>query len=215
LVALMKAKEVSVPSEDALHQAWWAARDAAYRQRPEIQREIERLRADADELATQDATRVTSLERRIEAGVPGADQALYAELDRQAITGTATGLDSTGSRTMTARTTQLFPYPVFAGPGADPSWNHNAAQTFLPRLLNRVSSTTAPAAWPSGTSRDTTSRATASPRSSGFPPGAGEEGVRTVMRPQAGKPRPGQHRASPAARETRRPGRRTCGTTVP
>jgi len=69
---------------------------------------------------------------------------------------------------MTARTARLFPYPVFAGPGADPSWNHDAAQAFFPRLLNRVPPTTASTAWPSGTSRDTTSRATASPRSPGF-----------------------------------------------
>ena len=48
------------------------------------------------------------------------------------ITGTATGLDTMGSRTTTARTTQLLPYPVFPGPGAEPSWNHEAAQTFLP-----------------------------------------------------------------------------------
>jgi hypothetical protein len=74
-----------VPSEEDLHQGWWVARDAAYWQRPEIQQEIERLHAEAAELARQDAARVASLERRIEAGVPGAEQALYAELDRQAI----------------------------------------------------------------------------------------------------------------------------------
>jgi hypothetical protein len=53
-----------------------------------------------------------------------------------AITGTATGRDIAGSRTMTARTTQLFPYPVFEGPAAEPSWNQEAAQTFFPRLAH-------------------------------------------------------------------------------
>ena len=57
-----------------------------------------------------------------------------------AITGTATGREIMGSRTRTASTTQLFPYPVFAGPWAEPSWNHDAAQTFFPRLRNSVSS---------------------------------------------------------------------------
>ena len=38
-----------------------------------------------------------------------------------AITRTATGRETIGSRTWTASTTQLFPYPVFAGPTADPS----------------------------------------------------------------------------------------------
>ena len=38
-----------------------------------------------------------------------------------AITGTATGRRIMGSRTRTARTTQLFPKPVFAGPCALPS----------------------------------------------------------------------------------------------
>jgi len=38
-----------------------------------------------------------------------------------ASTGMATGLLIIGSRTTTAAITQLLPYPVFAGPGADPS----------------------------------------------------------------------------------------------
>ena len=38
-----------------------------------------------------------------------------------ASTGMATGLPIIGSRTTTAAITQLLPYPVFAGPGADPS----------------------------------------------------------------------------------------------
>ena len=38
-----------------------------------------------------------------------------------AITGTATGRETMGSRTRTASTTQLFPYPVLAGPAAEPS----------------------------------------------------------------------------------------------
>ena len=48
-----------------------------------------------------------------------------------AMTGTATGLETMGRKTRTASTTQLFPKPVFAGPCADPSWNHDAAQIFI------------------------------------------------------------------------------------
>jgi hypothetical protein len=70
-----------------------------------------------------------------------------------------TGRDPMGSRTMMARMTQLLPYPVFSGPDAEPSWNHEAAQTFLPRLFSKVSSTTASTGCPSGTSSVTTSRA--------------------------------------------------------
>jgi hypothetical protein len=85
-----------------------------------------------------------------------------------AITGTATGRDMNRSRTTIASTTQLFPYPVFAGPCAEPSWNHDAAQTFFPRLLKRVSSTATSTGAPAGTSSDTTSRAAARPRSPAF-----------------------------------------------
>ena len=85
-----------------------------------------------------------------------------------AMTGTATGLETMGSRTRTASTTQLFPKPVFAGPCADPSWNHDAAQIFFPRLRNRVSSMRTSTGSPSGTSSPMTSFATHIPRSSGF-----------------------------------------------
>jgi len=46
----------------------------------------------------------------------------------------ATGRLMTGSLTTTAAITQLLPYPVFAGPGAEPSWNHDAARTFISSL---------------------------------------------------------------------------------
>jgi hypothetical protein len=58
--------------------------------------------------------------------------------------------------------------PVFAGPCAEPSWNHDAAQTRFPRLLNSVSSIRTSTGSPSGTSSDTTSLAVRAPRSSGF-----------------------------------------------
>ena len=45
--------------------------------------------------------------------------------------------DRPAAATTIAATTQLFPYPVFAGPGAEPSWNHDAAHTFLPRRRNK------------------------------------------------------------------------------
>ena len=84
-----------------------------------------------------------------------------------ASTGSATGRGRNGSFTTMAATTQLLPYPVLAGPGADPSWNHEAAQTFFPRRRNSVSSMATVTGSPVGTSRDTTRRATARPRSSG------------------------------------------------
>jgi hypothetical protein len=68
------------------------------------------------------------------------DAELVSLMTSLASTGMATGLLIMGSRTTTAATTQLLPYPVLAGPGADPSWNHDAAQTFLPRRRNNVSS---------------------------------------------------------------------------
>jgi hypothetical protein len=69
---------------------------------------------------------------------------------------------------MMARITQLLPRPALCLPCADPSWNHDAAQTFFPRRLNRVSSMAARTGSPAGTSSVTTSLATARPRSSGF-----------------------------------------------
>ncbi len=66
------------------HDAWWAAREAAYRKRPEIRQEIERLRAGADERARQDHARAGFLEQRVEQGVPEAGQALHEEMTRQA-----------------------------------------------------------------------------------------------------------------------------------
>ena len=121
-----------------------------------------------------------------------------------ASTGMATGLLTAGSRTMTAATTQLLPYPVFAGPGAEPSWNHDAAHTFLPRRLNSVSSTATVTGFPAGTSSAATSFATARPSSSGFHRARGEEPVRPVVAPGLGKACPGQHaahRAFPGLRE--------------
>ena len=44
-----------------------------------------------------------------------------------ASTGTATGRLIMGSLTTMAAMTQLLPYPVLAGPAADPSWNQDAA----------------------------------------------------------------------------------------
>ena len=83
-----------------------------------------------------------------------------------ASTGMATGLLIIGSFTTTAAITQVLPYPVFAGPGADPSWNHDAAHTFFPRLLAKVSSIATVTGCPAGTSSATTSFAAARPRSS-------------------------------------------------
>jgi hypothetical protein len=65
--------------------AWWAERDRHYRNRPEVLGEIERLRAEAGQWrAAQDAY-LESLERRIEAGSPGAQQELNEAMTRQAL----------------------------------------------------------------------------------------------------------------------------------
>src|SRR5260370_218560 len=85
-----------------------------------------------------------------------------------ASTGMATGRRTAGSRTTTAAITQVLPYPVFAGPGADPSWNQDAAHTFLPRRRNRGSSIATPPACPPGTTTPTPTRPTPRPT----PPGA-------------------------------------------
>ncbi len=82
-----------------------------------------------------------------------------------ASTGSATGRVQNGSRTTMASTAQLLPRPVLCLPCADPSWNHDAAQTFFPRLLNKVSSTATWTGSPAGISSATTSFATARPSS--------------------------------------------------
>ena len=63
-----------MPDDQDPHDAWWAAREAAYRQRPEIRQEIERLRAGAHERARQDHARagfLSSASRRARPGPGG------------------------------------------------------------------------------------------------------------------------------------------------
>ena len=77
-------EEDNMPAGQDPRDAWWAAREAAYRQRPDIRQEIESLRAEARERAREDDARAALLEQRIQDGVPGATQALDEELTRQA-----------------------------------------------------------------------------------------------------------------------------------
>jgi len=112
-----------------------------------------------------------------------------------ASTGMATGRRTAGSRTTTAAITQLLPYPVFAGPGADPSWNQDAAHTFFPRLLKRMSSIATVTGSPAGTSSATNQAGDGQAQVIGIPAGTGEEEVRPVMAPGPGQSRPGQHAA--------------------
>ena len=77
-------EEDNMPAGQDPRDAWWAAREATYRQRPEIRQEIESLRAEARERAREDDARAGLLEQRIQDGVPGAGQALDEELTRQA-----------------------------------------------------------------------------------------------------------------------------------
>src|SRR5579875_94975 len=74
-----------MPDAQDRHHAWWAARESAYRQRPEIRQEIGRLRAEAAERARHDDVRTALLEPRAGEGAPGAEQALGEELTRQAV----------------------------------------------------------------------------------------------------------------------------------
>jgi hypothetical protein len=56
--------------------AWWAERERQYQDRPEVRAEIERLRAEAAERNARLNAYVESLERRIEAGDPRAQERL-------------------------------------------------------------------------------------------------------------------------------------------
>lgn len=77
--------EDSVPGSQDTREAWWAAREAGYRQRPQIRQEIVRLQAEARERAQQENVRAWLLDQRTEDGVPGAREALDEEMARQAI----------------------------------------------------------------------------------------------------------------------------------
>ena len=74
-------------------------------------------------------------------------------------TGSATGRSRSATRTTIAKMTQLFPYPTFLPPFADPSWNQLAACTLGPRRWNSVSSIATLTASSAATSRRTTSPA--------------------------------------------------------
>ncbi len=74
-------------------------------------------------------------------------------------TGSATGRSRSATRTTIAKMTQLFPYPTFLPPFADPSWNQLAACTLGPRRWNSVSSIATLTASSAATRRRTTSRA--------------------------------------------------------
>ena len=75
-----------MPDYDAPeHQEWWAAREAAYRQRPEVQDEIRQLDAGRRKVHEADYARSSRLEERVAARVPGAQQALDEEMVRQAL----------------------------------------------------------------------------------------------------------------------------------
>lgn len=87
----------------------------------------------------------------------------------RASTGSATGRDENGRSTRTAAITHVFPYPVLSWERADPSWVHNAAQTFLPRRRARVSSTATRTGAPAGTNASITAPARASPTRRGSP----------------------------------------------
>jgi hypothetical protein len=75
----------NLPRSQGDRDAWWAAREDAYRQRPDIQQETEGLRAQARERAQADDARAARLEQRIADGVPGAQEALNEEMTWQAI----------------------------------------------------------------------------------------------------------------------------------
>jgi hypothetical protein len=75
----------SQPRSQEARDAWWAAREDAYRQRPDIQQETEELRAEARQRAQENDDAAARLEKLIADGVPGAQEALNREMTQQAI----------------------------------------------------------------------------------------------------------------------------------
>lgn len=65
--------------------AWWAERDRQYKNRPEVLAEIEQLRAEAAERNAKINAYFESLERRIAAGDPRAQETLNEALTRDAL----------------------------------------------------------------------------------------------------------------------------------
>ena len=65
--------------------AWWAARNRRYRNRPEVLREIERLRAEAGRRRGAQDAHLESLERRVETGNPRAQREPDDALTRDAL----------------------------------------------------------------------------------------------------------------------------------
>ena len=100
-----------------------------------------------------------------------------------------------GSLTTMAAMTQLLPYPVLAGPGAEPSWNQDAAQTFLPRRRNKRVVDRDGHRVPGGHQQRHHQPGHRQAQVVRVPPGPGEEPVRPVMRPDPGQSRPGEHAA--------------------
>ena len=121
------------------------------------------------------------------------DAELVSLMTSFASTGMATGRLITGSRTMTAAITQLLPYPVFAGPGAEPSWNHDAAHTFFPRRSEQGVVDRDDHRLPGGHQQRHHQPRHGQAQLVGVPAGAGEEPVRPVVAPAAG------HRPAPAS----------------
>jgi hypothetical protein len=78
-------RSVYWPSKSEREAAWWRDREGAYRARPGIQQEMARVQAEIAERAAQETARSDELERRIAAGVAGAQEALNAELTLQAV----------------------------------------------------------------------------------------------------------------------------------
>src|SRR5579859_7739081 len=65
--------------------AWWAERDQQYRNRPEIQREIEQIRAETQRQHDAEDAYLQRLEAHAETGSPGAERALMEAYTAQAI----------------------------------------------------------------------------------------------------------------------------------
>jgi hypothetical protein len=75
----------------------------------------------------------------------------------------ATGRFTTASLTTIAAITQLLPYPVLAGPGAEPSRNQPAAQGLLAGAAEQCVVDPTVTGYPAGTSSAAVSFATARP----------------------------------------------------
>ena len=65
--------------------AWWGEREQQYRNRPEIRQAAEQIRAEAQRQRDEEDARIQRLEALADAGIPGAERALFEAYTWQAL----------------------------------------------------------------------------------------------------------------------------------